>query len=271
MPHLNQLIEQYKKQGFEVLCVTDEYASGRKEKTEEFIESTGLKAPVAYLAKNVYQKLMKGLGGRGIPFSALVDPKGVIVWKGHPGNLKADLIEKHIGGARIGGNAGAGISFDAELPKAFSGIAKGLAKGKVGSNLAKIEKALQNARTSADDKVTLAAIRDEVRGFFDTEMKGSNKAKDESRFFDAVTSLSLLAKHYKGHELGKAAQSEKKAIMTNKELKDEIEAGKRIAKAMKAAAAGKATNAKKSLEIILSGYLKNTKEAQRAKQLLTEI
>ncbi|MFT7617881.1 MAG: hypothetical protein ACI97A_001520 [Planctomycetota bacterium] len=272
MPHLNQLIEKYNKKGLEILCITSKNDSAGKKKTEEFIETTKLIAPVGYVAPSDYNSLFQSLGGKGVPFSALVDPKGKVVWTGHPGSFNEAMVEKHISGARLGsGGSGGGISFDTELPKAYSGISKGLSKGKVGANLAKIEKTLQNKRTSDTDKEALTTVKDEIRSFFDTEMKGIEGAIGESRYFDAVESLSVLAKHYKGHDLGKAAKTKHKSIITNKSLKDEIEAGKRIAKAKKDIEAGKNDKAKKGLKIITGGYLKTTKEAARAKRLIGEL
>ncbi len=270
MPHLNQLIESYKKKGFEALCVTAESDSAGKKKTQEFIDATDLKAAVGYLSKADNKTLMTSVGASGYPSSFLVNPKGKIVWKGHPSSLTSAIIEEHIGGARLGG-AGGGITFEAELPKSYASIVKGLEKGKIGASLKKIEKALQNSRTSDSDKESLTSLRDEVRSFFDTAVEKAETAVNEDRPFDALAALAPLSKHYKGHELGKTAAAKMKAIKTNKSLKDEIEAGKRIAKALQLVEAGKTEKAKKALEIISSGYLKTTKEAARAKRLLATL
>ena len=237
------MIGKYKKKGLEVLCVTNEGSSDGKAKTLDFISTTKLIAPVAFLNQGDNSKLMKAAGARGYPSCALINPKGKLVWKGGPNGVTDSLIEEHIAGARIG-------------------------KGKVGANLAKIEKALQNARTSNSDKSALRTVREEIRGRYDADMAKARTAKAEGRFYDAMMTFELLANHFKGHELGKSAKNDHKAIRSNKELRDEIEVGKRIARAKKEIDAGKKDRAKKSLAIITSGFLKTTKEAERAKAIL---
>ena len=108
------MVEKYGKKGFEVVGVTGEAAH---DKTERFIAQTGMKAHVVYepgLAS------MKAYGFGGFPSTALVNPKGKVVFKGHPSSLNDATIAQHIRGARVSNAGATGLSVEVTLPKAFS-------------------------------------------------------------------------------------------------------------------------------------------------------
>lgn len=259
------MIEEYGKKGFEILCVTAE----PKAPTEKFVEDTKLKASVALLDNGENSRLMKAYNARGYPSSVLVDPKGTVVWAGHPSGLNGKIIEEHIKGARMG-SGGAGLAVDVELPKKWAAAAKSMGKGDIGKGLSKIEKALQK-NLDEESQSALEKARDEARAIFEAEWKGYEAAFNSNRYHDALVSLDLLKKHFKSHELGKKAADAHKEIKSNKELRDEIEAGRRIADAMKKKEAGQIAKARSGLERILNGPLKGTNEAQRAAKLLEEL
>ncbi|MCB9834057.1 MAG: redoxin domain-containing protein [Planctomycetes bacterium] len=260
------MIEEYGKKGFEVLCVTAE----PKAPTEKFIEDTKLTASVALLSQGTNSALMQFYGAKGYPSSALVDPKGKVVWTGHPGGLNGKIIEEHIGGARVG-NADGGLSVDVELPRKWASAAKSLQKGDIGRGLVALDKALADQGLAESDRETLEKAQAEARALFESGWNTVETAAGEKRYYDALAGLEPLVKHYKGHEFGDRATARQKELKGNKELKDEIEAGRRIAGALEDLAAEKADKARRSLEGILSGPLKETEEAKRAQRILDEM
>lgn len=64
--------------------------------TEKWIESKGAKYPYAY---DKGGKIRGFFGITGIPHSVLIDATGTVVWRGHPGNLTKDVVEKSLAGA----------------------------------------------------------------------------------------------------------------------------------------------------------------------------
>ena len=92
VPHLNELQEQYGARGFSVVAVTSESAK----KTEPWIRQ--MKVGYAY-GYDPERKLQQLFQFQGIPFGALIDPFGNVVWTGHPMRLTAEEIEKALVGA----------------------------------------------------------------------------------------------------------------------------------------------------------------------------
>ncbi len=87
IPHLNKTYNKFKDKGLVVIGVTDE------EKSK--VESFRTKIPMDYsVAIDASGELSKQLGIRGIPQAFVVNKKGVVVWEGHPMQLKEETLEK---------------------------------------------------------------------------------------------------------------------------------------------------------------------------------
>jgi hypothetical protein len=95
--------------------VTNESAG----QTEDFVEDTGAKYAYAY---DKGGKLKRWFGVSGIPHAILVDPTGMVVWRGHPASLKGADIEPALKGSL----ATPLYAFGKEA----KGVKKALAKGK---------------------------------------------------------------------------------------------------------------------------------------------
>ena len=67
-------------------------------KTKPWVEKHGVEYAFGYLTKDALSPWMEALGMRGYPSAALVDPKGTVVWTGHPASVTGSLIEKHLKG-----------------------------------------------------------------------------------------------------------------------------------------------------------------------------
>lgn len=70
-----------------------------EEKTVPWIEEHGAEYAYGYLSAEDQTAFMAAAGMRGYPSAILVDPKGEIVWAGHPASLTGSTIEKHLRGA----------------------------------------------------------------------------------------------------------------------------------------------------------------------------
>jgi len=262
MPHLNQLIEKYGKKGFVAVGVTSE-AEGP---TKGFMEQTSAKMAVAYEPS---LKSMKAYGFNGFPSSALISPKGVVVWTGHPSSLTEKIIEENLVGVVM--NASGKLTVDADLPKKYASIAKQLEKGDLGDGMKALDAVLANEKLPDADRTALEAAKEQVNAVLEEEKKAIETAVGEERWFDATAGWKRLATHFKGHEAAKAAETAAADVAKDPAKKKELEAGQRIAEAQKAAAAGKKKEALAILDGLGTGYLKDTKEAARAKTVAEEI
>lgn len=118
-----------------------------KSPTEGFVEATGMRYAYGY---DTSMELMRALGVRAFPTAVLVDPGGVIVWQGHPGELSERIVEKAL--------AGALTTPVWEWPKSGKSARKAIGKrayGKALEALAKLEEPWANeARASITTMAT---------------------------------------------------------------------------------------------------------------------
>jgi len=92
VPHVNEIQDKFGPRGLSVIGVTAEAAA----KTVPWIEKTGAKYAYGYDTTNA---LHQGFQINSIPFTALIDPYGTVVWAGHPQRLTEEKIEKALEGA----------------------------------------------------------------------------------------------------------------------------------------------------------------------------
>ena len=93
VPHLNELVEAYGAQGLNVLGITGDDATTAGEWLRRF------EARYPH-ARDAELELQIELGFRPLPFAVLVDPCGVIVWQGNPGDVPMETIEQLLADAQ---------------------------------------------------------------------------------------------------------------------------------------------------------------------------
>ncbi len=267
MPHINQLVEQYEKKGFLVVAVTNVGDKEPEEKTKEFISATGFRAIVA-LEPGLASMQTYGFGG--YPSAALVDPKGKIVWTGHPARLEAGIIEENLKGVRVGRPSG-DLIVELDLPERYAATAKKLRGGNLGYAWNELVKAEKDSKLSAKDKELVTAARSEIEFIIENESKRAEEALAEKRYFDAQTAWGRLVKAFRGHEAGQKATEQLAKLTKDPALKQELLAGERIDKALTLIDEGKADAALKTLRSVTTGPLAETAEARRAEALIAEI
>ena len=148
------------------------------DKTEAWVKELGVEYPYAYFKD---QALSKATEHTAYPHSALIDPKGVIVWTGHPSELSKGLIEQHIKGASKV------ISYG--WSEAFHPVAKSVAKREFAKALGEVDKAAAKAVEEA------TKVKAAVLAMLDGELAGMNKALEAGDFYAAnVVALSLDGK-----------------------------------------------------------------------------
>ena len=264
MPHVNQLIDKYGKQGFTVLFVTD----GPDAPTEKFVEETKLKAPV------VWEKPLKSMddfGFGGYPSSVLVAPNGKIVWTSlEGGGLSEKMIEEHLLGIVLMPPAEK-IMIDVDLPKKNAAIAKHFATGKIGEGWNALTTAIAAKEIKEDDKTKLEAAQTEVDKLVKEEVASAEKYFADKRYFDSQTQWKRVSAACKGRPTGKTADDKLAELGKDANLKKELDAGARIAEAHKLSMQGKTKPAIAILNSVVDGPFKDTEEAKRAKGMAEEL
>lgn len=227
----------------------------------EFVEETKMKGIVAF---EPGARSMQAYGFTGLPSSVLVGGDGKVLWTGHPGNLKDETVADGLKTVQLVPK----YAVEVELPSRYKAIAKNLAKGKLGAGWVALEKALGASVHEGDDKSALEKAAAAVKSFHDARVAEANAAFTEGRVFDAYEAWDQIAKHFRAHREHSAAAREQLKALKSVDLRKEFEAGKRIAAAIKHHRKGKTSKAIKSLESLLAGSYKETKEAARAQSLL---
>lgn len=234
--------------------------------TQKFIEDTKLQAVVAIQRNN---ETMKEYGFNAYPSSALVGPDGKVVWTGNPSRLDGKIIEENLGGVRLRKTSGLAVS--ADLPKSLGSTAKKLEKGKLGDGWKALKKAEADQKLGDADRVMVTKALESVEALAKAETDNAETAQNEGRYFDALATWEQLKKHFSGHPVADEAKAKIKELKGDKTKRDEIEAGRRIAKALAAAEAGKNKKAVQTLKTVTTGRLSTTEEASRARMLLEEM
>lgn len=126
---MQELADEFSDDGLVILAISDE--SPRK--VGKYVESMGLDVRVA-----AGSKAGKEYGVRGFPTSVLIDPKGKIVWSGHPMRLSTKLVEQALDGAEpLADDEFMRVFFEGETPAALSAARKAAEAGKLGLALEK--------------------------------------------------------------------------------------------------------------------------------------
>jgi AhpC/TSA family protein len=210
--HLDELHAKYRDKGLVVVAVTDE---GRS-LVDKFVSTTGAKHPILIESSDS----ATAYNINGFPSTFLIDVNGKVAWAGNGAGFPDSLLEKLLGEVRL----------TPELPKSMDSIRKSLEK----HEYAPARKALEakgSAPGVAEDERKAA---EEAVKWIDRlgEMKLSS-AEDDRKGGDAwaaADSLRRVVTEFKGLEASDKAKAALDAILADKDLKREVDAGDSWAK-----------------------------------------
>jgi hypothetical protein len=204
IPHLNKLQEAYGERGLTVVGVTDESAA----KVQRFQERHPMKYPVATGVKRVYRS-------RSIPHAWLVSPKGKLVWGGHPGSLRASLIERALKEVVVQPR----FSLPAPLAKAE----KDLNEGRFGAGISSLEVYLNAPK---EDGVAPAATKalSRVRKYGQSKLEEARGFATAGDYTYAVRILRDLERGFEGSAVAEQAKAQHQAWMGDEKVRAELEA-----------------------------------------------
>jgi len=136
--------------------------------TAAWVKELGVEYPYGYFKDS---KLSEATEHTAYPHAALIDPKGVIVWAGHPASLSDSIIEKHL--------AGASKYLSYGWSDTFEPVAKQLAKQDFGKAIAEVDKLVASGAEGAAD------VRTAVIGMLDARIATMSKALEKGDFYAA--------------------------------------------------------------------------------------
>jgi hypothetical protein len=247
-----------------VLALTDEGA----DVVEPYVEERGLSLRVGIASRT------NGLYGvRGIPHSVLIDPRGQVVWRGHPGSLSDGKVKDALKGARKGGKNDF-LSFSADLGEehasalasspALSALQEQARAGELGKVLAALEAfdvggnaALEAARAALAERAKAHAA------LLSQQAESAVKRLDVSV---GVQVYETLSKTLAGRDEGAAAAKRLEEIRGDERLEKELEAAQAFERALKSAERLATSKKRKKLEDFAEKYT-GTRAGRRAAAL----
>jgi hypothetical protein len=237
IPHLTEIHEKFSECGFIICSVSDEPTG-----TIQSGMIDAKKPPYGIVAAKIGDLYQTS----GIPHAWVIDTEGKCVWKGHPGGLNNDMIEKWVENV-------APTKVNKELNRALKGAVKAFDSGELG-------KALTEAKELGDKTDDLAAKVDAdyleslVQKHIDLNTAKRSKAKESGDLVALGVALEEAATKFKGHEIGEKADTELKELKKSKEFKDTLDAHKELEKIKPYLKDYRPSTARKKLEKIADKY-----------------
>lgn len=187
------------------------------EKTVPWCEELGVKYAYGYLKSG---NLMQQLGCKGYPSAALIDPKGIVVWQGHPSRINGSLISKHLRGADRTPVAVRAVS------KNWPASAKPVKAALMKDNL---KAALAAANRLSNDPAGPQIVED-VQGLVTRRVARVEAKNASGDYLGAIEEASAIKKSLSGLPEAKTVDALVKGIKSDREKKAVVKAQKSLAK-----------------------------------------
>ncbi len=182
-------------------------------KTEAWIKDLGVEYPYAYFKDDA---LSRATDHTGYPHAALIDPKGAVVWTGHPSALTNGEVEKHIKGASKF------ISYG--WSEEFMPVAKAVGKREFAKAVAEVDK------LAAKGVAASAEVKTSVLGMLDADVADMNKALEGGDFYAANAIASELDGKLKGLTQESAVTAVFTRLTTDKAAKEVLDGQTKLQK-----------------------------------------
>ncbi len=181
IPHLQQLHEKYAKQGLVVIGQTDKTSRNLqqfiKQKKMTYIISVG-----AQLAPREYNIT-------GIPHAVVIGPKGKVLWRGHPGGLREQVIQQALTKVTATSTASDLPKFDSRSSdRTVALIQRTITAGRVGSSLLKLRK-IVDLDKNQDQVAAAKPVIETVERWYEAKLAEAEKAIKKG---DAITAYKIL-------------------------------------------------------------------------------
>lgn len=196
----------------------------RKELIANFLSEHGVRYPILRIEGDTFEQT---LGANGYPSAFLVNPKGDVVWSGHPAELEESDIVRHLSGAKPP---------RLKLPASFTSLQPLYDQGAFGLVHREL-KALIDAGLPEDDlavaKRVIAAIEQESRGLEEAAFAAAEKRD----YPEACALLERLVGQFDGVRDLATAKQKQKELLGDAKVRKEIEGWAKLDAARKLEAA----------------------------------
>ena len=249
-----------------MLALSDEGA----DLVEPYVEERGLSLRVGFDSRT-----NAAYGVTGIPHSVLIDPKGHVVWRGHPGSLSAGKVKDALKGARKPGKTEY-LAFSGAVPEehaaalaANAGLVALQAKAQAGE-LGKLFAGLDafDAGGDAGVEAAKAALAERATAHAALLATQADAAVERLDVPVAIEVLESLSKELAGRPAGDAAAARLKEIRADKRLMTELDAAEALDRTLKSAEKLATSKKRKKYEDFAEKY-KGTRAGRRAAALAT--
>lgn len=240
--HLVEFHEKFGPQGFVILAISNE----AKSTLEKFVKD---KRVTYRVGVDEGGDVWGAYQGSGVPRSWLIDPDGIIVWKGHPGNLDESMLQEPLRKAQ-----------EAKLRDVVPALASAkvdIEKKKLGDAWGKAQKVLANDKAPEADRADAQYLVEEVKKRAEAALAAAEQLASSRQYPKAIQKLKDVAAQLKGTEWEKAATEKRKALEADPEAKRELEAQAVLDKLI---AQEKALKKDKDRKKFMSNYLSFVKK-----------
>ncbi len=219
---------------------------------ERHMTKTNMAFPVVSVSGSTTDEMY---GVSGFPASYLVDANGVVIWEGHPGSLRSEMLVSALKEA----------AYVHPLEgKEFSSLNKQLA----GQNFGAAYKIALKELLRAPDDAELLRAKASLDSILEAATSKAGAYSESGEFGLAMDAYEVLAKNFKGHPGADDAKLAMKTLSKNPAAKEELAAHKKMGKGAAAQLAGDREQAIKVYEGVVKKY-PDTKAAGRAGSYLS--
>jgi len=251
------LQDEFGKDGLVVVALSDE----EDQKVADYVDKHGIGVRVASGSNGSGQ-----YGVRGIPASALLNPKGEVVWFGSPYSLSSSKVKAALKGAKKSGKGGfLSMNLDAEYGGKLKKAAGDAEKGALGKALSGVRKLLADEKFV--EKEEAMALETEITDYVSLLQAQADGFLESREVLTAQSIYSALGDSLKGQTEAEAAVAAMKKIDKDESLQKELKAAELLVKAQSEVERRGKKKAAKKFESIVKKY-SGTKAAERAEKFL---
>lgn len=211
-------------------------------KVEDYIEEHGIRYPIVIEES---RRSRQQIGVSGIPNAVLVDPKGTIVWRGHPASFQEDALQEALRGARVPG---------VELPREIRSVQRKLDREQYGRAWTDLKRDLDGGRLEGEAETVarelVTRIEKEAADLYAT----ATKALAEKDYYLAMMSLERLADAYEGVHEPEAVDEKLSELRSDSEVRKAVKAGEKLVQAQEYDRAKEYEKAYRSYQSIAKSY-----------------
>lgn len=226
LPHLQNLWEEYGDKGLHLFDV--ESQNHTIEKTKLFTRQRGVTFPIPiqnwsdFPMINSAALLDWGYDSKKLPSTYIIGVEGRVIWQGKFGF--EEVLKEELRKVRYPG------LFRLEVDRAVQPIAKTFAAKKYGKAWKDVLKKLdlldpEKNTAAVEDARWIVTRLEEISTYWRTV---ADEAMQEARYHEAIPALDKLASWYSGHDIGKKAADDLKALRKDPAVKKELAAMKSL-------------------------------------------